>query len=150
MLRLGTSLKRCKRNGVRQVSNVDLRLLDKIGKRLDNNGEPPDYGGMEARVAKLEADLTAIKIDVAVIKANGATKSDVAELKGSLKSDISEAQTKIIMWVVVAIFLAQLLPLVKDFIRPSQPSGSLQVMQPAPSRLPAPLAPAATAPPPAK
>lgn len=66
---------------------------------IDRGGEPPDDGAMEARVAKLEADLTAIKLDVAVIKANGATKSDVAEAKSA-----------IIMWVASIVFLAQLVP----------------------------------------
>lgn len=54
---------------------------------------------MEERVAKLEADVAAIKIDVAVIKANGATKSDIADAKAS-----------IILWVTTAVFLAQLIP----------------------------------------
>jgi hypothetical protein len=77
-----------------------------------NGGEPPYDGDMEARVAKLESDLTAIKIDVAVIKANGATKSDISDTKTAL----SEAKSSIILWVVTAIFLAQLLPaLLKRF-----------------------------------
>ncbi len=111
-------------------------IQGKWGRKVDSDvasgGEPPYDGDMDARVAKLEAELTSIKIDLGVIKANGATKSDIADLRGSLKSDIADSQTKIIMWVVVAIFLAQLLPLVKDFVKP------------------APQAPAATAPPPAK
>lgn len=61
---------------------------------------------MEARVAKLEAiaektsdRLAKLEQDVAIIKSNYSTKADVSEAKNS-----------IIMWVVSAIFLAQLLP----------------------------------------
>ena len=94
---------------------------------------------MEARVAKLEADIPAIKIDVAVIKQTCATKTDLAEVKAELKADLaevkgelkadfaelktamSEGQTKIIIWVVSAIFIAQLLPMIRDFVTPSTP-----------------------------
>ena len=68
-------------------------------------GKPED-GDMEARISKLEAltektgeRMIALERDVAVIKSNYATKADVSEAKNS-----------IIMWVVSAIFLAQLLP----------------------------------------
>lgn len=76
------------------------------GNDVAGRGEPPYDGSMEARVARLESDLAAIKIDVAVIKATGATKSDIAETKTA----IAEAKTSIIIWVVSAIFIAQLLP----------------------------------------
>jgi len=95
------------------MSKIDTTFLDRMGKKLDRDGEPPDDGGMNARVSKLESEFTAIKIDLAVIKANGATKSDIAEVRVA----IAESQTKIIAWVVVAIFLAQLLPVIKDLIR---------------------------------
>ena len=72
---------------------------------FDVGGGPPYDGNMEARLTKLEADVTEIKIDLAVLKATCATKSDVADAKAT-----------IIMWVVSAIFLAQLLPaLLKTF-----------------------------------
>lgn len=61
---------------------------------------------IEARLEQLEADLTAIKLDVGILKANSATKTDLAEAKSS-----------IILWVVGAIFVAQLLPsLLKLFV----------------------------------
>lgn len=79
---------------------------------LDGGGGPPHNGDMEARVSKLETEVSATKTtinaierDVAVIKSNYATKTDVAEAKNS-----------IIMWVVSAILLAQVLPvLLKKF-----------------------------------
>lgn len=78
---------------------------------MDRNGAPGDDGtpydgGMEARLARLESDLAAMKIDIAVIKATGATKSDLA----GLRTEIAQTKSSIIMWVVSAIFIAQLLP----------------------------------------
>jgi hypothetical protein len=83
---------------------------------FDVGGGPPYDGNMEARLSKLEADVTEIKIDLAVLKATCATKCDLAEVKAETKAALAEAKTSIIMWVVSAIFLAQLLPaLLKKF-----------------------------------
>ena len=83
--------------------------------------EPPD---MEARVAKLEAlaekageRLVAIEKDVALIR----QKQDEFTQHYATKADLTEAKNSIIVWVVAAVFLAQLLPvvggLVKQFFR---------------------------------
>jgi hypothetical protein len=79
---------------------------------------------MNERVEKLEVmaektsdRLYALERDVAMITANGATKADIAELKaaiagvkGELTSAIAQAKTSVTLWVVSAIFLAQVLP----------------------------------------
>ena len=77
-----------------------------MGIAFDSENSAPHDSDMNARVAKLEADLTAIKIDLAVIKANGASKSDIADCKAA----ISEAKFAIVLWVAGIVFLAQLLP----------------------------------------
>ena len=60
---------------------------------------------MEAGVEKLEDRLAAIELDLGILKATSATKSDLAE-----------AKTTIILWVVSAVILAQILPgLLKKF-----------------------------------
>jgi CRISPR/Cas system type I-B associated protein Csh2 (Cas7 group RAMP superfamily) len=50
---------------------------------------------METRIAELEAGVTAIKIDLAVIKAHGATRSDIAELKRSVAVDFADLKGSI-------------------------------------------------------
>ena len=54
---------------------------------------------MEKRIEKLEWSLAAIALDLGILKATCATKSDLAE-----------AKTTIILWVVSAVILSQILP----------------------------------------
>ena len=90
-----------------------------LHQRVDPPSGGGNDGGMDARVAKLEAiaektgeRLTALERDVAVIRSNYATKADIADAKAA----IADAKASVIMWVVSAIFLAQLLPaLLKRF-----------------------------------
>lgn len=142
---------------------------------LDNVFGQPDDGGMHSRVAKVEADIAAIKIDVAVIKAHGATKSDSAELRAEIaakfaeldtkfaelraeyrehrvevKAEIAQGQNKMLVWIITAIFLAQLLPIVREEVRlraterraaaaavQPRPDSSVRLSEPAPAAAPA-------------
>lgn len=95
-----------------------------IRKQVGTGGNPPYDGEMEKRVAKLEAlaektgeRLAALEKDLAIIKSNYATREDVAGLRGDMKTSIAEAKNSIIMWVVGAIFLAQLLPVVAGLVK---------------------------------
>lgn len=97
------------------------------GNTLDNTGGPPDDPHMLERIEKLEKQaektverLVNIERDVAVIKSNYATGKDVSDAKNS-----------IIMWVVAAIFLAQLLPMLKDFVKPASTTSSSAAVAPA-------------------
>ena len=88
--------------------------ISSVRRQLRGGGEPPDNSDMQARVDKLEAlaektqhrlasiekDAARPQVDVAVMKSNYATGADVAEAKNS-----------VIVWVVSAILLAQVLPL---------------------------------------
>lgn len=70
------------------------------------NGGPPDNKGVESRLSKLEDKVSAIQIDIGILRGTSATKDDIAQLGTA----IAESRASIILWVVTAIFLAQLLP----------------------------------------
>jgi hypothetical protein len=55
---------------------------------------------MDIRVKKVENDLASLNIDMAVVKSNYATRTDIVEAKNA-----------IVMWVVTAVILVQLFPL---------------------------------------
>ncbi|USX18210.1 CCDC90 family protein [Oxalobacteraceae bacterium OTU3REALA1] len=71
----------------------DKRRNDPKAAEVAGGGEPPYDGDMEKRVEKIEADIIAIKIDIALIVANGATKTDMAALSYATKADIAELRS---------------------------------------------------------
>lgn len=75
-----------------------------VRRELHKDGEPPDNGGMDARVAKLES--LAEKSDARL----HAIEKDLAVMRAEIKATVAEAKNSIIMWVVSAILLAQVLP----------------------------------------
>jgi hypothetical protein len=72
---------------------------------IDSACNSAESGQVEKRIEKLEDRLATIELDLGILKATCATKSDLAE-----------AKTTIILWVVSAVILAQILPgLLKKF-----------------------------------
>jgi uncharacterized coiled-coil protein SlyX len=56
-------------------------------------------------------------IQAQLIEHKGEVNAQIAELKGEIKAQIADAKTSIIQWVVTAVLIAQLLPmLLKLFI----------------------------------
>ena len=66
---------------------------------------------MDQRVAKLEA--LAERTDGRL----RAIDKDLAVLRAEVKTSIAEAKNSIIVWVVAAVFLAQLLPVVAALVK---------------------------------
>ncbi|OVE45688.1 hypothetical protein [Chromobacterium violaceum] len=101
---ISDSIQQVKAQVIQHSVTVERSRLEGIA----SGGNKPNNEDMEARVSKLEQDISQVKdklntvsTDVAVIKSNYATKADVAEAKNS-----------IIMWVVSAVLLAQVLPMI--------------------------------------
>ncbi|MDK9634289.1 hypothetical protein [Enterobacter hormaechei] len=94
------------------VQPVNIRT----GKPIEDYEALPhtiDYGGgngggddMQQRVKELEKDMQQMKTDIAVMRSNYATKSDV-----------SDAKTSIIIWVVGAVVFSQLIPAIPNILK---------------------------------
>lgn len=87
-------------------------------RKVDNGGGPPHNGDMEARVQKLEnlAEATRDKlasVDTRIAVMDQRIQGIESSMKTSMatKADVAEAKNSIIMWVVSAVLLAQVLPM---------------------------------------
>lgn len=58
-----------------------------------------------------------VRQDVAVMRSNYVTKADLSDVRGELKSEIANARSSIILWVVGTVVLAQLLPALPALLR---------------------------------
>ena len=72
---------------------------------------------MEARIARLEALAEKAQSQLQVID------KDLAVMRAETKAHIAEAKNTIIVWVVAAVFLAQLLPMVTGLVKHFFPGG---------------------------
>ncbi len=96
---------------------MDVALSDAgAPETLKPGGEPPDNGGMEARVAALEAFAQDARDRLVRLEAKlEDVQKNMATTDGT-KAAIAEAKNSIVMWIVGAVFLAQFLPaLLKKF-----------------------------------
>jgi hypothetical protein len=94
--------------------------LSPVTRQLRDGGEPPDNSDMQTRVAKLEsiAEKTSerlAQVDLRLTRIEA--KQDEFSKHYATKADLIEAKTSIIMWVVAAVFLAQLLPAVAGLVK---------------------------------
>lgn len=94
--------------------------LSPVNRQLRGTGGPPDNRDMEQRVAKLEAladrtaeRLGAIEKELALVR----HKQDEFARHYASKADLTEAKNSIILWVVGAVFLAQLLPALAGLLK---------------------------------
>jgi hypothetical protein len=90
------------------------------GASFDGSWQEQSNMKLVERVSHLESDLTAMRSDVSVLKTDmSVLKTDVAALTIDMAvvksdyattSDVLEAKNSVIVWVVSAVFIAQLLP----------------------------------------
>jgi len=94
------------------MKKIDTTLLDRLGKKLDRDGEPPDDDGMNIRVANLEkfaeesrielrsidVRLARLEVSIQSIERNVATKSDIADVRtvlNNIENKIGNAATEV-------------------------------------------------------
>lgn len=77
-------------------NNATIISLPGKERQLDGEGGGPHDPDMETRVKKLEDDMLLIKTDLGIIKANHATKADVAALETSIHKELHALTWKLI------------------------------------------------------
>ena len=90
------------------VIQLDDRLYAKNGRSLPGNGGPPDNGGMETRVAKLEAAVEYIQRDVKELR------EDVRNLRADIHA-IRTTDFRIIFGAIIAVALGLAALMAKGF-----------------------------------
>lgn len=73
---------------------------------------------MEERVKRLEELAEQSRMELRTIDTR-LTKIETRMDNFATKTDVAEAKNSIIMWVVGAIFVAQLLPMIKEYAKPT-------------------------------
>ena len=86
---------------------IDGQFAQRADRALRGDGEPPDNGGMETRIVKLEAVIPTL-----------ATKEDLMRVEGSLRTEMHKefhAQTWRLIGVLTAMFAGLLGVMAKGF-----------------------------------
>lgn len=132
------------------MAKVDLSLIERLERSIDNSGGPPHDGGMEARVAKLEEFVVDTRERLTKIETRldqTATKSDI----GDIRVDMHKGFVDMTKWVVgTAIGMGAAGIVVMTFVLnnavPKAPTGSPLPTQPQPIVIYAQPGPSAAAP----
>lgn len=100
---------------------------DRMHPDLPRPDESAHNKDMETRISKLEVAveridgrLHGIETNLAVVKSNYATTLDIASVRteiSGIRTEIANAKNSIILWVVGAVFFAQILPAMPGIFR---------------------------------
>lgn len=132
------------------MSNIDTSLLDRLGRRLDNTGGPPDDPRMDARVKALEkftedarGELRAIDVRLTKIETRldtFATKEDVRALGVELHRELHATTWKLIG--AMGLICAAVFWMARNIEPPRTALPASILAAPAPAPALAPTAPA--------